>query len=553
MADWNTPTITTEYDTLLSNLKSRDLDAATQFATLPTNPVTDMVRFNRTNSRWEEYDGASWVAMDTSYEINVTNLGGQAASYYTNAGNLNAGTLPAARFNDTSHGNRGGGSLHALASGSAHGFMSSTDFSKLVGIEAGATADQSAAEILAALITVDGPGSGLNADLLDGNQASAFATSGHTHTSFADLNITGTFTSRGIDDNATTEVMQLADNLITLRQTTAILDTGLTVGVADTTAGTIGAYGAAANQGGTLQLWNSGDYDTTNESFRFYTYDGNLRIGPHTGYFAQFTEAGAATFTNNMLVEGTLTSLGKATLASDVDITGDLLRIGSNDTDAGTLTLFGDASRQGGLIQIHNAGDQDATNESWRVYSYDGQLRIGPVGAIHFRIAEAGTVTVSNGLTVNGTLTATSPTLNTSISGTAVLDEDDMASDSATQIATQQSIKKYVDDQIAANSAITAWVNFTGTGTITINGSDNVSSITDNGTGRYTVNFTSTMSNANYATSVTPASAVTGNNCYGYIYNAAGITTSSVVVATGTTASSVVDAARVNVIITGGV
>jgi hypothetical protein len=39
------------------------------------------------------------------------------------------------------HGNRGGGSLHALATGAAHGFMASTDKSKLDGIEAGATAD----------------------------------------------------------------------------------------------------------------------------------------------------------------------------------------------------------------------------------------------------------------------------------------------------------------------------------------------------------------------------------------------------------------------------
>jgi hypothetical protein len=44
-----------------------------------------------------------------------------------------------------------------------------------------------------------------------------------------------------------------------------------------------------------------------------------------------------------------------------------------------------------------------------------------------------------------------------------------------------------------------AWVNFNGTGTVAIRGSGNVSSITDNGTGDYTVNFTTAMSNANYA------------------------------------------------------
>jgi hypothetical protein len=44
-----------------------------------------------------------------------------------------------------------------------------------------------------------------------------------------------------------------------------------------------------------------------------------------------------------------------------------------------------------------------------------------------------------------------------------------------------------------------AWVNFDGTGTPAIRASFNVSSITDNGTGDYTVNFTTAMPNANYA------------------------------------------------------
>ena len=43
-----------------------------------------------------------------------------------------------------------------------------------------------------------------------------------------------------------------------------------------------------------------------------------------------------------------------------------------------------------------------------------------------------------------------------------------------------------------------AWVNFNGTGTPAITASGNVSSITDNGTGDYTVNFTTGMSDANY-------------------------------------------------------
>ena len=44
-----------------------------------------------------------------------------------------------------------------------------------------------------------------------------------------------------------------------------------------------------------------------------------------------------------------------------------------------------------------------------------------------------------------------------------------------------------------------AWVNFNGTGTVAIRGSGNVTSITDNGTGDYTVNFTTALVDTNYA------------------------------------------------------
>lgn len=44
-----------------------------------------------------------------------------------------------------------------------------------------------------------------------------------------------------------------------------------------------------------------------------------------------------------------------------------------------------------------------------------------------------------------------------------------------------------------------AWVNFNGTGTVAIRASGNVTSITDNGTGDYTVNFTTAMADVNYS------------------------------------------------------
>ena len=64
--------------------------------------------------------------------------------------------------------------------------------------------------------------------------------------------------------------------------------------------------------------------------------------------------------------------------------------------------------------------------------------------------------------------------------------------------------------------ACRAWVNFNGTGTVAIRGSGNVSSITDNGVGIYTVNFTSAMPDVNYSTVVTSRATTNGTNwCIG--------------------------------------
>lgn len=66
--------------------------------------------------------------------------------------------------------------------------------------------------------------------------------------------------------------------------------------------------------------------------------------------------------------------------------------------------------------------------------------------------------------------------------------------------------------------ACRAWVNFNGTGTVAIRASGNVSSITDNGTGNYIVNFTTAMPDGNYAVDASTWQAVStsgvGENIY---------------------------------------
>lgn len=103
------------------------------------------------------------------------------------------------------------------------------------------------------------------------------------------------------------------------------------------------------------------------------------------------------------------------------------------------------------------------------------------------------------------------------IATTDLIDEDDMVSDTAAQAPTQQSVKAYVDAEVAAvPSPIKAWVNFNGTGTVAIRASDNVASITDNGAGDYTINFTTAIADANYAVVATAGASGTaaGSNRY---------------------------------------
>lgn len=76
-----------------------------------------------------------------------------------------------------------------------------------------------------------------------------------------------------------------------------------------------------------------------------------------------------------------------------------------------------------------------------------------------------------------------------------------------------------------------AWVNFNGTGTVAIRASGNVSSVTDNGVGDYTVNFTTAMPDANYAAPVSFVRPSTGTD-YGLDANVFEYATSSVRVVT---------------------
>jgi hypothetical protein len=92
--------------------------------------------------------------------------------------------------------------------------------------------------------------------------------------------------------------------------------------------------------------------------------------------------------------------------------------------------------------------------------------------------------------------------------------------------------------------AARAWVNFNGTGTVAIRASGNVSSITDNGTGQYTVNFATAMADANYAVNTSFGNSGTSAQ---YPYALKSYTSSSVRIETTNNVPNYVDADFCNV------
>lgn len=109
-------------------------------------------------------------------------------------------------------------------------------------------------------------------------------------------------------------------------------------------------------------------------------------------------------------------------------------------------------------------------------------------------VTETATQTLTN-------KTLTTPVLNTSISGTAIATQAEAeAGTSDTKLMTPLRLRNALNATgTAPTYACRAWVNFNGTGTVAIRASGNVTSITDNGVGDYTVNFTTAMPDANYS------------------------------------------------------
>ena len=152
-------------------------------------------------------------------------------------------------------------------------------------------------------------------------------------------------------------------------------------------------------------------------------------------------------------------------------------------------------------------------------------------------VTQTGSVTQTGTVTNSGTLTS-SGTANFTGTSTAVTQT---STDNSTNVATTAFVSSAIP--------IKAWVSFNGTGTVAIRSSFNVTSVTDNGTGDYTVNFTTPMTDINYGVLATCMRTSGNTGAQAFVLETTSPTTSAVRVGTTNQGGTFVDSAYVTVVI----
>ena len=249
---------------------------------------------------------------------------------------------------------------------------------------------------------------------------------------------------------------------------------------------------------------NDIDLGTSTLQFKDAYFDGNvtldgLVIGSATAITDVDTDLTAVSTSDDTVASAKAikTYVDAQVGGSDLDFEGDTGGNQSVDLTTQELTLAGGTGidTTGSAQTITFAIDTAVVVDKNTAQTLTNKTLTTPTIA---SITNGGTVTIPSGTdtlvarTSSDTLTnkilsaptLTSPVINTAISGTAFKDEDNMSSDSATSVASQQSIKAYVDTQVATipTGDITEVVAGTGlsgggtTGAVTLNAEVSASS-----------------------------------------------------------------------------
>ena len=234
---------------------------------------------------------------------------------------------------------------NVVVSGTVDGRDVATDGTKLDTIETNATADQTAAEILTAIKTVDGTGSGLDADTVDGIEAAAITQSGDSVALTGDVTGSTTVAADGTISVATT----IAANSITL-------GTDTTGDYVATVTGTANEVEVTGSGGETAAVTVGLPSDVT--------VSNNLTVGGYLAGPASFTidPAGVGDNTGTVIIAGDLQVDGTTTTINSTTVTVDDLNLTLASGSANA------AAANGAGITVDGANatiTYDSTNDEW--------------------------------------------------------------------------------------------------------------------------------------------------------------------------------------------
>ena len=304
-------------------------------------------------------------------------------------------------------------------SGTVDGRDVSTDGTKLDGIEDNATADQTAAEIMTAIQTVDGIGTGLDADLLDGQHASEIisaATSGAAANVF-DSTITVT-AGNAIDGGGTFTLNQQANTTLTINHADtstqpSVLGSGGQV-IQDVVLDTYGHVTGLDQVDFDDRYYTETELDAGQLDNRYYT-ETELDAGQLDNRYYTETELDAGQLDNRYYTE---TEVDTA-LGLKVDKTQSVL---SGDGLAGGGALSGDVTlSHGDTSSVANTGTLDLVNAevieslTFDEFGHTTGFTTGNLQVLTIAIADARYVNVT-GDTMTGNLTVPNLTATNNVS-----------------------------------------------------------------------------------------------------------------------------------------
>lgn len=252
------------------------------------------------------------------------------------------------------------------------------------------------------------------------------------------------------------------------------------------------------------------------------------------------TDTAGNTYVNgNITVGGTVDGRD---IAADGTALDGLIAAGTSGVSS-TVTQASHGLAVGNVIRLSGAG-------TYTKAQADSAANAEVVGIVTevpnvntFKVAVAGKVTGLSGLTANtvyflsaataGALTATEPSTIGQVSKPVLISDSTtsgyilphrgaVVSVGASTAASQGDMEAATSTTAYVTPATTqyhpgvakAWVNFNGTGTVAIRRAYNVTSITDNGTGAYTLNFTTAFSDANYCVIGQSSISLASNGAY---------------------------------------